>query len=250
MGIDLPTSDRISLEALGDLEPFWEAVRTLFAPFEAGLRSPTGTIYRHEIPGGQLSNLRQQADAMGLAERFEEVEDLYARCDALLGRLVKVTPTSKVVGDLALYLISADISMDDFESDPASHDLPESVIGFLRGELGAPPGGWPEPFRSRALAGRDESPGEEELSEEDRAALDGEDPRPALNRLMLPGPADDLAAVRERYGDVSVLPTRAFLYGLEPGEELAVDLEPGVRLYVRLEATEAAGAGSGPCSSR
>jgi len=230
----------LSLDALGDLEPYWEAVRTLYAPFEAGLRSPTGTIYRHEIPGGQLSNLRQQAAAMDLAERFEEVEHLYARCDTLLGRLVKVTPTSKVVGDLALYLISANISLDDFESDPASHDLPDSVIGFLRGELGAPPGGWPEPFRSRALAGREESPDEEELSGEDRAALGGEDRRPALNRLMLPGPAREQAAVRERYGDVSVVPTRAFLYGLEPGEELAVDLEPGVRLYVQLEAiTEA-----------
>src|SRR5829696_5033748 len=115
----------LSLEALGDLEPYWEAVRTLYAPFEAGLRSPTGTIYRHEIPGGQLSNLRQQADAMGLAERFEEVEALYARCDTLLGRLVKVTPTSKVVGDLALYLISANIPLSDFESDPASYDLPD-----------------------------------------------------------------------------------------------------------------------------
>ena len=230
----------LSLEALGDLEPYWEAVRTLYAPFEAGLRSPTGTIYRHEIPGGQLSNLRQQADAMGLAERFEEVEALYARCDTLLGRLVKVTPTSKVVGDLALYLISANIPLADFESDPASHDLPDSVLGFLRGELGTPPGGWPEPFRSRALTGRDESPEDDDLSSEDRAALDGEDRRPALNRLMLPGPAEEQAAVRERYGDVSVVPTRAFLYGLEPGEELAMDLEPGVRLYVQLEAiTEA-----------
>jgi pyruvate carboxylase len=234
----------LSLEALGDLEPYWEAVRTLYAPFEAGLRSPTGTIYRHEIPGGQLSNLRQQANAMGLAERFEEVEALYARCDTLLGRLVKVTPTSKVVGDLALYLLSANIPLADFESDPASHDLPGSVLGFLRGELGVPPGGWPEPFRTLALAGRDEPPDEDDLSGEDRTALGGEDRRPALNRLMLPGPAKEQAAVRERYGDVSVVPTRAFLYGLEPGEELAVDLEPGVRLYVRLEAiTEADGRG-------
>ena len=234
----------LSLEALGDLEPYWEAVRTLYAPFEAGLRSPTGTIYRHEIPGGQLSNLRQQANAMGLAERFEEVEAHYARCDTLLGRLVKVTPTSKVVGDLALYLISANIPLADFESDPASHDLPDSVLGFLRGELGVPPGGWPEPFRTLALAGRDESPDDDGLSAEDRAALGGEDRRPALNRLMLPGPAKEQAAVRERYGDVSVVPTRAFLYGLEPGEELAVDLEPGVRLYVQLEAiTEADGRG-------
>jgi pyruvate carboxylase len=226
----------LSLEVLGDLEPYWEAVRTLYAPFESGLRSPTGTIYRHEIPGGQLSNLRQQALSMGLAERFEEVEHLYARCDKILGRLVKVTPTSKVVGDLALYLLSAKIDPDEFAEDPGPHDLPDSVIGFLRGELGEPPGGWPEPLRSRALEGRDGSPHDGRLSEEDRSVLAGKDRRAALNRLLLPGPTKEQRAAEERYGDVSVVPTRAFLYGLETGEELAVDLEPGVRLYMQLEA--------------
>jgi len=230
----------LSLDALGGLEPYWEAARTLYAPFEAGLRSPTGTVYRHEIPGGQLSNLRQQAVALGLADRFEEVEHLYSRCDELLGRLVKVTPTSKVVGDLALYLLSAGIDPDDLEKDPASYDLPDSVIGFLRGELGEPPGGWPEPFRSRALAGRLDPPSEERLSQEDREALTGLERRTVLNRLLLPGPTADQRAAQERYGDVSVLPTKAFLYGLETDEELAIDLEPGVRLYVSLEAvTEA-----------
>src|SRR5215212_1975317 len=145
----------LSLGVLADLEPYWEAVRTLYAPFEAGLRSPTGTVYRHEIPGGQLSNLRQQAADMGLADRFEEIEALYARCDDLLGRLIKVTPTSKVVGDLALYLLSARIDPQDLAKNPAAYDLPDSVVGFLGGELGEPPGGWPEPFRSRVLKGRD-----------------------------------------------------------------------------------------------
>lgn len=232
-------SDRatgLSLDALGDLEPYWEAVRTLYAPFEAGLRSPTGTIYRHEIPGGQLSNLRQQAISLGLADRFEEVEDLYDRCDDLLGRLVKVTPTSKVVGDLALYLVGAGIDPDELEENPGEHDLPESVLGFLRGELGEPPGGWPEPFRSRVLEEFGEKNSDDELSEEDREALNGEDRRAALNRLMLPGPAKDQVEARERYGDVSVVPTKAFLYGLEADEEMAVDLEPGVRLYLELEA--------------
>lgn len=226
----------LSLDALGDLEPYWEAVRSLYAPFEAGLRSPTGTVYRHEIPGGQLSNLRQQAISMGLADRFEEIEHLYARCDGLLGRIVKVTPTSKVVGDLALYLLSAGISADEFEEDPAKYDLPDSVIGFLRGELGEPPGRWPEPFRSKALEGRGKEPEVPTLSEEDREALSGEQRRDALSSLMLPGPARERKAAEEKYGDVSVVPTRAFFYGLEAGEELAVDLEPGVRLYLELEA--------------
>ena len=226
----------LSLGSLGDLEPYWEAVRRLYAPFESGLRSPTGTVYRHEIPGGQLSNLRQQAIALGLAGRFEEVERLYAHCDELLGRLVKVTPTSKVVGDLALYLLSAEIDPDDLRADPGAYDLPDSVIGFLRGELGAPPRGWPEPFRSRALVGRREQRADGHVLEEGMTAPDGEDRRARLNRLMLPGPAAERAAAEERWGDVSVVPTRAFLYGLETGEETAVDLERGVRLYVRLEA--------------
>src|SRR5215212_9182299 len=199
----------LSLEALGDLEPYWEAVRTLYAPFEAGLRSTTGTIYRHETPGGQLSNLRQQAMALGL-------------------------------GDLALYLLGAGIDPDELAENPGKYDLPDSVIGFLRGELGEPPGGWPEPFRSRALAGRLDPPSEERLSQEDREALTGLERRTVLNRLLLPGPTADQRAAQERYGDVSVLPTKAFLYGLEADEELAIDLEPGVRLYVSLEAvTEA-----------
>ncbi|QIN77795.1 pyruvate carboxylase [Rubrobacter marinus] len=234
----------LSLDSLADLEPYWEAVRTLYAPFEAGLRSPTGTVYRHEIPGGQLSNLRQQALAMGLGERFEEIEKAYARCDDLLGHLVKVTPTSKVVGDLALYLLSSDVDPDELEKDPSSYDLPDSVLGFLRGELGEPPGGWPEPFRSRALEGRDgdeeaesgaEGPQGEELAAL-ASASEGPERRRALDGILLPGPTAEKEKAEESYGDVSVVPTRAFLYGLETGEELAIDLEPGVRLYLELEA--------------
>ncbi|QIN81436.1 pyruvate carboxylase [Rubrobacter tropicus] len=238
----------LSLDALADLEPYWEAVRTLYAPFEAGLRSPTGTVYRHEIPGGQLSNLRQQAREMGLGTRFEEIERLYARCDDLLGNLVKVTPTSKVVGDLALYLLSSGLDPEELEEDPASRDLPGSVLGFLRGELGEPPGGWPEPFRSKALSGREGEAADPalDLSDEQRTALSprgtGADPkrRGALDEILLPGPTAEKRSAEERYGDVSVVPTKEFLYGLETGQELAVDLEPGVRLYVELEAvTEA-----------
>jgi pyruvate carboxylase len=219
-------------------------VRTLYAPFESGLRSPTGTVYQHEIPGGQLSNLRVQAVAMGLGDRFEEIEYAYARCDDLLGHLVKVTPTSKVVGDLALYLVSSDIDPQEFEEDPADYDLPESVIGFLRGEIGEPPGGWPEPLRSEVLSRQDEEEdepsGDGRLPEEDREALaeaqPGPERRAALNRLLLPEPAAGKEEAEESYGDVSVIPTKPFFYGLETGQELDVDLEPGVRLHVGLEA--------------
>jgi pyruvate carboxylase len=229
----------LSLDVLAELEPYWDAVRNLYAPFEAGLRAPSGAVYLHEIPGGQLSNLRQQAVALGLGDRFEEVERTYARCDDLLGGLIKVTPTSKVVGDLALYLVSAGIDPDDLEADPARYDLPDSVIGFLQGELGTPPFGWPEPFRAKALAGKPATFQPPILDAQQQAALDAdapEDRRRALSALLLPSAAHEQAESQERYGDVSVLPTRQFLYGLSAGEEVAVDLHPGVRLYLQLEA--------------
>ncbi|MGY1623539.1 pyruvate carboxylase [Geodermatophilus sp. SYSU D00965] len=225
----------LDLTAVNDLEPYWEAVRRIYAPFESGLPSPTGRVYTHEIPGGQLSNLRQQAIALGLGQRFEEVEDAYAAADRLLGRLVKVTPSSKVVGDLALQLVGSGVSVDDFASDPGKYDLPDSVIGFLRGELGDPPGGWPEPFRSRALEGRREAQPPAELTDDDREGL-AKEPRATLNRLLFPGPTKEFLAHSEQYGDVSVLPTKEFLYGLRTGTEHAVDLEPGVTLLMGVEA--------------
>jgi pyruvate carboxylase len=225
----------LDLRAVNDLEPYWEAVRRVYAPFESGLPAPTGRVYTHEIPGGQLSNLRQQAIALGLGQRFEEVEAMYAAADRLLGRLVKVTPSSKVVGDLALQLVGAGVAVQDFAADPARYDLPDSVVGFLRGELGDPPGGWPEPFRTRALEGRRPAEPPAELSEDDVREL-AEAPRRTLNRLLFPGPTREFEAHREAYGDTSVLPSKEFLYGLRQNVEHAVDLEPGVRLLIGVEA--------------
>ncbi|MDT7588315.1 MAG: pyruvate carboxylase [Pseudonocardiales bacterium] len=225
----------LNLQAVCDLEPYWEAVRKVYAPFESGLASPTGRVYHHEIPGGQLSNLRQQAIALGLRERFEKIEDFYAAADRMLGRLVKVTPSSKVVGDLALHMVGADVDPKEFEADPGRFDVPDSVIGFLRGELGDPPGGWPEPFRSRALEGRSPAKGVPELSIEDRRGL-RDQPRTTLNRLLFAGPAAEFEAHRESFGDTSVLSSKDFFYGLEPEREHEVELEPGVTLLIGLEA--------------
>ena len=225
----------LDLRAVGDLEPYWESVRKIYAPFEAGLSSPTGRVYHHEIPGGQLSNLRTQAIALGLGDRFEEIEAMYAAADGILGHLVKVTPSSKVVGDLALHLVGAGVSPEDFETEPNKFDLPDSVIGFLRGELGTPPGGWPEPFRSRALEGRSDAKPAPELSAEDREQLRTE-PRATLNRLLFPGPTKEFETHRQDYGDTSVLESKGYFYGLNPGKEYTVDLEPGVRLLFELEA--------------
>ena len=228
----------LSLSAVNALEPYWEATRRVYAPFESGLPAPTGRVYRHEIPGGQLSNLRQQAIALGLGEKFEQIEDMYAAANAILGRVPKVTPSSKVIGDLALSLVAAGADPAAFEADPTSYDIPASVIGFLHGELGDPPGGWPEPFRSKAIQGRPWTPPAETLSAEDEAALAGDSPerRATLNRLLFPGPARDFAEARSKWGDVSVLPTVDFLYGLRFGEEHVVEIEEGKQLYLGVEA--------------
>jgi pyruvate carboxylase len=225
----------LDLQAVCDLEPYWEAVRKVYRPFESALASPTGRVYHHEIPGGQLSNLRQQAIALGLGERFEKIEDYYAAADRMLGRLVKVTPSSKVVGDLALHLVGADVDPKEFEADPGRFDVPDSVVGFLRGELGDPPGGWPEPFRGRALEGRSPAKDVAELTIEDRRGL-RDQPRTTLNRLLFAGPASEYEAHRESFGDTSVLSTKDFFYGLEADREHEVELEPGVTLLIGLEA--------------
>jgi pyruvate carboxylase len=233
-----PRDTGLSLEAVSSLEPYWEAVRRVYAPFESGLPGPTGRVYQHEIPGGQLSNLRQQAMALGLGERFEAIEDMYTAADRILGRLVKVTPSSKVVGDLALHLVGLSADPADFNENPQNYDIPDSVIGFLSGELGDPPGGWPEPFRTKALQGRSVKVRDAELSAEDSAALksDSKTRQHTLNRLLFDGPTKDYLKSVETYGNISVLDTRDYLYGLQRGKEHEIQLEKGVRLIASLEA--------------
>ena len=227
----------MDLESVGALEPYWEAVRKVYAPFESGLPGPTGRVYHHEIPGGQLSNLRQQAIALGLAHRFEEIEDWYARANIMLGRPTKVTPSSKVVGDLALHLVAMDVDPAEFEADPGAFDVPDSVVGFMAGELGDPPGGWPEPFRTKILAGKNPQLGEAPLTpeQEQRLATPGKDRQSVLNELLFPGPTAEFEALRDKYGDISVIGTKDYLYGLRLGEETVIEVEPGISLYVSLE---------------
>jgi pyruvate carboxylase len=224
----------LDLKAVCDLEPYWEATRRVYAPFESGLPSPTGRVYTHEIPGGQLSNLRQQAISLGLGEKFEQIEDMYAAANDILGNIVKVTPSSKVVGDLALHLVAVGADPAEFAEDPGRFDVPDSVVGFLSGDLGVPPGGWPEPFRTKALAGRTVKPVAAELDANQQEGL-RKDRRRTLNTLLFPGPASAFAESREKYGDVSVLSTSDYLYGLRPGEEHEVELEEGKRLILGVQ---------------
>lgn len=236
---DTERDSGIKLEAITALEPYWEAVRRVYAPFESGLPGPTGRVYKHEIPGGQLSNLRQQAIALGLGNQFERVEDMYAAANQILGRPTKVTPSSKVVGDLALHLVAVNADPKDFAENPQNYDIPDSVVGFMAGELGDLPGGWPEPFRTKVLAGKKLSFGITPVTPEDLALLKGdssENRRAALNRLLFPAPTKEYLANRTTYGNLDQIDTVDYLYGLEQGHEHVVQMSKGVQLFVTLEA--------------
>ncbi len=229
----------IPLDSVTSLEPYWESVRKVYAPFESGLPGPTGRVYRHEIPGGQLSNLRQQAIALGLGDHFERVEEMYAAASEILGRPTKVTPSSKVVGDLALHLVAVNADPKDFAENPQNYDIPDSVIGFMAGELGDLPGGWPEPFRTKVLQGKTVRFGLADVADEDLALLKGSDSnarRATLNRLLFEGPTADFLKTREAYGNLDQVDTVDYLYGLQQGHEHVIEIARGVRLYVGLEA--------------
>jgi pyruvate carboxylase len=229
----------MSLDKVTDLEPYWEAVRKVYAPFESGLPGPTGRVYRHEIPGGQLSNLRQQAIALGLGDRFELVEQMYSEANRILGRPPKVTPSSKVVGDLALHLVAVDADPKEFEENPQKFDIPDSVIGFMAGELGDLPGGWPEPFRTKVLEGKNPDISIKPITKEDTEGITSSEHsvrRQTLNRLLFPAPTKEFERIRTTYGKLTNVPTLDYLYGLEPETEHVVELRKGLQLFVGLEA--------------
>ncbi len=218
------------------VEPYWTAVRDLYAPFEAGQRAPATGVYWYEVPGGQLSNLRAQADALGVGDRFADVLRAYHDANDLLGRPVKVTPSSKVVGDLAVWLVAAGVTSADLLAHPARHDLPASVIAFLQGQLGVPEGGFRQPFTDQVLAGKPPLV-DPTINPADRAALtDPATRRAALTRLMLPAEAAAFDAARQTYGDVSVLPTHPYLFGLQPGVTEVIDIAAGQQMFVQLDA--------------
>lgn len=229
----------LNLDAVCQLEPYWEAVRRVYEPFESGLPGPTGRVYEHEIPGGQLSNLRQQAIALGLGDRFELVEQMYAAANLILGRPPKVTPSSKVVGDLALHLVAVGADPKDFEQNPDKYDIPDSVVGFMAGELGDLPGGWPEPFRSKVLKGRKIDISVKSVSEADQLVLSGADSaarRKKLNELLFPAPQKEFERTRSSYGNLDSVDTIDYLYGLDFENEHVVELRKGLQLLVGLEA--------------
>ncbi len=232
-------------QVLMQLSRYWQDVRALYASFEAGIHAPSAEVYAYEMPGGQYTNLLQQAKALGLEARWLEVCEAYARVNLLFGDIVKVTPSSKVVGDMALFMVANNLQPDDVLDPERELAFPESVVEFFEGRLGRPPGGFPKPLQDRVLKGRkplSDRPGAllpDEDFEAARAKVSALLARPATDRellsyLMYPRVYPDLAAHERSYGDTSVIPTSVFFHGPEPGVEHSVEIEPGKTLIVKL----------------
>ncbi|CDX46783.1 Pyruvate carboxylase [Mesorhizobium plurifarium] len=226
---------------------YWEAVRNQYAAFESDLKGPASEVYLHEMPGGQFTNLKEQARSLGLETRWHEVAQAYHDVNLMFGDIVKVTPSSKVVGDMALMMISQDLTVADVENPAKDIAFPDSVVSMLRGDLGQSPGGWPAALQKKALKGEKpitvrpgsllkpadlkasrkdiETKLERKLSEYEFASW-----------LMYPKVFTDFAAAQETYGPVSVLPTPTYFYGMKSEDEIFLDIEKGKTLVVRCQA--------------
>ena len=234
-------------EAIREISDYWEAVRVQYTAFESDLKAGASEVYLHEMPGGQFTNLKEQARSLGLAERWHDVAQMYADVNKMFGDIVKVTPSSKVVGDMALAMISAGLTPADVENPEREISFPDSVIGFLKGELGQPPGGFPPALQQKALKGQmplTERPGAT-LAPTDfdakRREAEGSVERPVTEEeldsyLMYPKVFVDYARREADFGPVGVVPTPVFFYGMQPGQEIAVDLDPGVTLIILCQA--------------
>ncbi|MBM3724142.1 MAG: pyruvate carboxylase [Acidobacteria bacterium] len=233
-------------ETLREASDYWEQVRTWYLPFDTGPRAGLADLYLHEMPGGQYTNLREQAESMGLGQRWAEIARTYAEVNQLFGDIVKVTPSSKVVGDMAIFLVSHGIRAAEFAALGPDHTLtlPNSVIDMFEGSLGAPEGGWPKKIQAIVLKGRKPERGRPgaRLPKADLTAKTAElekklGHKPSRTDLMSSLMYEDVflkfARARSAYGDLDVLPTPAFFYGVAKGEEITVELEPGKTLVVK-----------------
>jgi pyruvate carboxylase len=236
----------LDLDALNDCADYWETVREFYAPFDTGPKSGTAEVYLHEMPGGQYTNLKEQAESMGLGPRWHEIARAYADVNMAFGDIVKVTPSSKVVGDMAIFLVNHNMTMSQFEQLTPEHNLtlPASVIDMFMGSLGEPEGGWPKKLQKIILRGATPQKGRPGANlppvnlEETALAVEkkiGRKPEPdeVLSYLMYPDVFLKFARARQNWGDVDVLPTPQFYYGMEKGEDIAVELEPGKALVIK-----------------
>jgi pyruvate carboxylase len=240
-----PRDPGIPPDNFEQLSTYWEPVRAFYAPFESGLAAPAADVYEHEIPGGQYSNLRAQAEALGVGDGWDAVKRAYADVNRLFGDIPKVTPSSKVVGDMAIWMVKQ--GLDARGVTERAHELtfPESVIEYMRGFLGQPPGGFPEPLRSKILKGASVIEGRPGASmppfdwagaKREMEALAGMEVarRDVVSYALYPKVMREYMEHRALNGDTSVLPTPTFFYGLRVGEEAWIDIEPGKTLIVKL----------------
>ncbi len=242
-----PRSTGLDFAQLLEHTYYWEDVRNHYSAFESGLRASSADVYVHEIPGGQYSNLRPQADAVGLGHRLPELKRMYAVVNHMLGDIVKVTPSSKVVGDLALFMLTNNLTAQDVLDRGHELTFPQSVIGYFMGDIGQPPGGFPERLAKIVLKNHKPDlrrPGDRLPAvafDQVRTEVQGKIDRPAndqevLSYLMYPKVFVDFAEFGKKYGDVSMVPTDVTFYGLAKGEETEVEIEKGKTLFIRLVA--------------
>jgi len=240
-----PRHREFDQHSLNEFSDYWEALREQYYPFESGLLAGTAEVYGHEIPGGQYSNLRPQAAALGLLDKFEEVKQRFADANQLLGDIPKVTPSSKVVGDLALFMVSNKLTPEEVISRGESLSFPESVRELLRGDIGQPLGGWPADIQRVVLRGEPaftDRPNEHLAPvdfDQEWAAFEKEHPyaqfTDLLSSLLYPKVFADYWKFRLSYGDVSRVPTPVFFFGLKEGEETIITIARGKTIIIRLQ---------------
>ena len=230
-----------SLQATAE---YWQGVRRYYQAFESGQLAPSAEVYRHEMPGGQYTNLHQQAQAVGLEARWGEVCRMYAEVNRMFGDIIKVTPTSKVVGDMALFMVANNLTPADVVEGPRELAFPESVVEFFEGRLGQPEGGFPKELQKRVLRGRKPMrdrpgaslpPADFEATRQTLGDKSGKiiSDREVITHLLYPRVHADFITHQTKYSDTSVLPTPVFFYGMEPGEEVGVEIEAGKTLIIK-----------------
>lgn len=239
-----PHASELDTGVLTELSNYWKAVREFYAPFESEALAASGDLYEHEMPGGQYTNLYQQAHSLGLSDRWSEICHLYAEVNQLFGDIVKVTPTSKAVGDMALFMVTNNLSVQDVLNSDRDLAPPASVVDLLSGMMGQPPGGFPEPVLNAVLRNRPRVSGRpgESLPPADFEATKAKlvsslgsqaNDQHAVTHVLYPKVFEEFLENTKKYGDLSILPTPEFFFGPEMAQELNVDIEPGKRLIIR-----------------
>lgn len=237
---------RADIEGLEELSHYWSTVRPYYSDFESDIKSPNTEIYQHEMPGGQYSNLGQQAKNLGLGERFHEVKDMYRRVNFLFGDIVKVTPSSKVVGDMALYMVQNDLDEQSVIKEGHKLDFPESVVSYFKGDIGQPVNGFNKELQDVILKGQQpltERPGEyldpvnfdeirQELEAKDYGEVTEQD---VISYVLYPKVFDQFMQTKQQYGDLSLLDTPTFFFGMRNGETVEIEIDTGKRLIIKLE---------------